>query len=91
MVTIRILVLPAVSASFSIIAMQVVLKKKEESLRKRRWWYRKLFHQWLQCDNRFVKDMQGKLVDNIIKIFTRMTLEIQKLQEWIPTREMQVL
>lgn len=77
MVTIRMSVPPDAAASFAIIARQILLKKKkkEKSQRKRRWWYRRLFHRRLQYDNQLFKDMQVELVDDIIKNFTRMTLE----------------
>lgn len=62
---------PVAAASFAIIAIQ--FKKKKEKMQ--RWWCRNLFHQRLQYGKRLMKDMQVKLVDDIIKNFTRMTLE----------------
>ncbi|KAL4104004.1 hypothetical protein QTP88_019317 [Uroleucon formosanum] len=66
---------PVAAASFAIIAMQILKKKKMQSKQRRRWWCRHLFQQRLQYGNRLMKDMQVELIDDIIKNFTRMTLE----------------
>jgi len=77
MATTRLSISPSAAASLAIVAMQILLKKKkkEKMQRKRRWWCGQLFRQRLQYGNRLVKDMHVELVDDIIKNFTRMTLE----------------
>lgn len=47
----------------------------EKEKRKHRWWCKELFHRRLQYDNRLMKDMHIKLVDDTIKNFTRLTLD----------------